>query len=134
MSVDNKINFVFIGNFTFPNGKAGTQRLKRVIEALVSLGNPCIVLLFSSRYFTVGETYDMDSEKALVRKSFFNRALTLYRLKSSELQNVLYVYNGISVQNILTACVARLLGYKLLVDIVEGFLGNPVEGNFHLGR
>ena len=136
-----KINIVFIGGFTYPSGMAGTKRVQHIIDYFFNNNDSVKVLIV--RQQTAHKSLDFGFFKGVFytvlgnNLSFFKLLLfpliylkgikLLFQWKSNLNINVLYVYNGINIENIPLVLFARLIRYKVVVDIVEDY-------SFHLEK
>jgi len=129
-----KLNMVFTGSFDFPEGMAGTKRVKNILHGLVNQGVNCKVLLLTNRLENpVKGTHRTIPFFTIMRKSGvlglllipFRFILGLHQLSkwydSTGSHNVLYVYSGINIENLFLVIFARMRGYKIVVDLVEDF-------------
>jgi len=136
--ISGKLNIIFTGEFTYPDGMAGTKRIQHFIDYL-SAENSVKVFLFRQKtvyckslkieskkgnvtYRIIGADLGM-SLKALylLPASFFLGFITLWKWQVKKSKNILYVYNGITLENIIFILFARIIGYKLVVEYVEDF-------------
>jgi len=128
-----KYNFIFTGSFQFPCGFAGTKRINNLINELDIIGCSSTVLLISNKlnkrtgyncktfyYSVIGN----NKEKIYYLFSIFYYLKILYFLiikKNKNVTNVFYVYSGINIENIIIVLFAKVLKYRIVVDVVEDF-------------
>ncbi len=133
-----KLNIVFTGEFTYPDGMAGTKRIQHFIDYL-SVENTVKVFLFRQKnsnynsvkvegkkgntsYRIIGANLGLSLKIIyLLPVSLFLSFKTLMEWKSKHSKNILYVYNGITLENILFVLFAKMIGYKITVEYVEDF-------------
>jgi glycosyltransferase involved in cell wall biosynthesis len=133
-----KFNIIFTGEFTYPDGMAGTKRIQHLIDYL-SIENTVKVFLFRQKtnhksslkiedkkdnitYRIIGSNLGK-SLKALffLPLSVIYGFITLSQWKLNNVKNILYVYNGITLENIIFILFAKIIGYKVIVEYVEDF-------------
>jgi glycosyltransferase involved in cell wall biosynthesis len=134
------LNLVCTGTFTFPEGMAGTQLVKRFI-------NYCIEKNCSVRVVTILQRLnkkDQNKYKGLYKEKvkYLNLGIVsgiklldllqyplvlLYTImlltlwKKRNMKNVFYVYDNVNLFNALPVLYSRIIGYKVVVEIVEDF-------------
>jgi len=127
-----EFNIVYTGSFHFPEGMAGTKRVKNlflstnakssVLLMNNSSRNPKSGICDGIKYYTIFK-YKSRVLKILLSPYLLllgcTRLLSLFNKNYTI--NVLYVYSGINIENILLVCIAKLKGFKIIVDIVEDF-------------
>lgn len=125
-----EINFVYTGSFLFPCGYAGTMRVRNL---MVRQTGPVKVLLFKYNtntkgiydkidYYYVFKDYKNVVINGLLFLPSYCRAIYyLYKFKVPKAKNILYVYSGINIENIIPILFSKAFGYKILVDVVEDF-------------
>lgn len=125
-----KFSVVFTGNFLFPQGYAGTKRIKNLIDCWVKEGVQCYVVVFNNskfgkmdngvEYGGVYSTNTVLTKLLLYPFAFFRGVQFLMKYKSSGL-DYLYVYSGVTLENFPLVLAGRILGYKIILDVVEDF-------------
>jgi len=133
------MNIVFIGNFSYPEGMAGTKRVQLFIDFLQKKGLQIQILLLRQGeeslkkgegkgwhkgiyYYTTGPGIRMDYSLLFSFPAYFiNGFKKLYRWRSTSKKNFLFAYNGIDIENIFFVVFAKIIGYKIVVDIVEDY-------------
>jgi len=129
-----KINLVFLGSFSYPQGMADTKRNQHAIDALKDyegLSIKVLILRQSSKenqptgihqgihYETVMP--DLLRAGFILKYPWFQRKVKLATAKVfvPGVKNILYVYGPPMVDNIAAVFQARKLGFKVIFDIVE---------------
>jgi glycosyltransferase involved in cell wall biosynthesis len=131
------LNVVFMGNLLYPQGLADTKRFQYFVDGVMQVaGNSAHILLLrqshpgrdDSRlagehrgvaYQTIGR--DIRAGIGLpfsVLRYLFGGCRLLWRARRG-VNNVLFVYGEPNLENVLFVIWARLLGYRVIVDIVE---------------
>ena len=130
----NKINLIFLGDFPYPHGMAGTKRIQHAIDGLKqfddvsirvivlrqsSAANPPSGVYRDISYETVMPNL-MRMKLVLLSPAFFAKAkAAIRRAFVPEERNILFVYGPPAFDNIPVVRFARKLGYKIVFDIVE---------------
>lgn len=129
-----KLNIIFSGEFTYPDGMAGTKRIQHFIDYLAA-ENSVEVFLFRQKG-NAGNALTIEGEKNNVTYrviganlglsikipfAFFLGFKTLWKWKLKDAKNVLYLYNGITLEYIFFVLFAKIIGYKLVVEYVEDY-------------
>jgi glycosyltransferase involved in cell wall biosynthesis len=135
---DKKINVVFMGHFHFPHGMAITRHVRNYVEYLVGSGefDVKVLVLRQGRdrlrgdplcgqykgieYVTVGNDIRPGVSALFKGPNYFwngIRYLTKSRCKNG--RNILYVRGYPSIDNIPMLIHAKVLGYRIIFDIVE---------------
>lgn len=133
------LNIVFMGNFPYPHGLAGTKRVQSFIDYLCSINIvPRVLILrqggeqvpksqlqgyYSSIYYrTIGYGFNFSPQMLYKLPWFFiNGCISLIRWRKTNLTNYLYCYNGLDIENVFFVLVAKALGYYIIFDVVEDF-------------
>lgn len=130
----NGLNIVFLGNFPYPYGMAGTKRVQHAIDALKIYENISIRVI-TQRGSTKenkacgvenGIPYhiimpDIFHIKALLRLPWLWMK-TLGVLKEALVKgktNIIYKYASPGIDDAVPVCLARRMGWKVVYDIVE---------------
>jgi len=132
-----KLNIVFTGEFTYPDGMAGTKRIQHFLDFL-SVENNVKVFLFRQKHDV--NTIKIDGQKGnvvyrivgsnlgkslkiiyLLPVALMLSCITLSKWKTKKTKNILYVYNGITLENIFFVLFAKMIGYRIIVEYVEDF-------------
>jgi len=140
--MDKQLNVVFMGNFEYPCGMAETKRIQHFIDYLTGHHVTVKVLLLrqgGSRrsgsqlkgsfngvcYETIGNNIQADASLLMLSITlpvyFWKGMANLLKWKERNAKNVLYCYNGISLENIFFVLIGRFLGYFIIFDIVEDY-------------
>jgi glycosyltransferase involved in cell wall biosynthesis len=143
-----KLNIIFTGEFTYPDGMAGTKRIQHFIDYL-SIENSVKVFLFRQKnnhskalkiegkhgkinYTIIGSQLGMTFKTLyLMPVLFFYGFNTLWKWKLKNSKNILYVYIGLTLENIIFVLFAKMIGYRIIVEYVEDFrhyAGNLSKG------
>jgi glycosyltransferase involved in cell wall biosynthesis len=134
------VNVIFLGNFLYPEGMAGTKRIQYFVDSVRAIrGNVVRILLLRQSqpgnhasqsvgvfkgvsYQTIGA--DLQSgwrlpwrlSRYLLEGSVFLRNHRLHGYR-----NILFVYGEPNLENIFFILLARVLGYRVIIDVVEDF-------------
>lgn len=132
------LNVVFTGNLLYPEGMADTKRFQHFIDGVLSeAGNTAHVLLLRQshpgpderrfagehrgvRYDTVG--HDLVAGVGLplaLMRYLVGGCRFLLKARRRGARNVLFVYCEPTIESLAFVVWARLLGYRVVVDIVE---------------
>ncbi len=129
-----KFNMVFLGNFPFPCGMAGSKRVRNTICALqnsVDISASVLTLRGSSQLngrsgIDNGIPYqiilpDVFRLKAILLLPFLwiMSVIKLFQVKKKTDNNILYVYGPPNIDNIVPVLAAKISGWKIVYDIVE---------------
>ena len=133
------MNIVFTGGFTYPIGMAGTKRVQHYIDYLISKDILIKVLLINNSFNNIdkfgkrGEYNNVsyrffsgNSNNLAVRlisypPSVFAACYFLLKSKIRKKKNILFVYNGLNIEDFILLIFAKLIGYKIITDIVEDY-------------
>ena len=121
---------VFTGSFQYPSGYASTKRINHLISYLNKVGYNCQVVLFSNNKRS--GIFNQTFYKSLYLFDFkiFNfiflplaqvQFIKLLYANPKKDKKYLYVYSGITFENILIILFARFWKYRIIVDFVEDF-------------
>lgn len=131
------VNVVFMGNFLYPHGMAGTKRVQHFIDGVLrEPGNSAAVLLLRQShpgrdvrqlrgehkgvvYETIGDDLGGTVTPGALWRYLLRGMGFLRRHRRPGGRNVLFVYGGPSIENLPFIAAARTLGYRVIVDIVE---------------
>jgi glycosyltransferase involved in cell wall biosynthesis len=131
-----KLNIVFLGEFSYPHGMAGTKRIQHAIDVIQddsSVSTSVIVLRQSSKDNRLNGFHDGIKYKTIMgdllgAKIAFCYPMyylkTMRALKSafrSDSDNVIYSYGPPGLLNIGALNYAKRIGYKIVFDIVEDY-------------
>ncbi|MBX3008347.1 MAG: glycosyltransferase [Melioribacteraceae bacterium] len=123
------MNILFISSQPYPYGMAASKRIRLFAEYLAVNNNVNVII--------AGKNNDRNKENGIknrVKWEFikFNRLQIIFGwLKKKKIlkgnfnrnsQNILILYDGIGLTNVLFAIIGRNLGYSIFVDIVENYL------------
>lgn len=134
------VNLVIVGNFLYPKGMAETKRIQHVIEQLKEAGNHSVSVLLlrqsqvdrddtnlcgiydGTPYVTIGHDLYPNWRFPLALPRYLWSGLAfLLRARKRHSKNVLYLYMEPNVENIPFIVFAKLLGYRLVVDVTEDY-------------
>jgi glycosyltransferase involved in cell wall biosynthesis len=125
------INIVFTGGFFYPYGMASTMRVQHLMDGLNRNNFQTKVLLIKNsadnikKYGIKGNYKRTEYYVAKNKKCFFLTYLKSFKFisvsKVPQGVNFLYVYNNINIENIFLVLFAKILNYRIIVDIVEDF-------------
>lgn len=132
------LKVVVMGNFLYPKGMAATQRLQLFIESLVDDKIPVEVILLRQGsankadiqrrgvhkgvpYQTIGKDIGLSLSLLWTFPAFFIQGMKALKQARNIETSVLYLYDGFNVENIFFVLWAKILGYKIVVDIVENY-------------
>lgn len=143
------LNIVFTGNFLYPQGMAGTKRVQHFIDAVCDIpDSSASVLLFrqghagrdDSRltgkhngvpYRTIGADIARNWQLPwTLLKYVFGGIYFLVSRRRRAARNVLFLYGEPNIENVLFVLFARMIGYRILVDVVEDFYLVPEGAPF----
>ncbi len=136
-NMKNEINAIFIGTFLYPNGFAATKRKQQFLDYIVAKGGTARVILTLKR----ARGHELNPEKGVSKKIPFEalgvnvkpnitlpftfvvmtlRAFRrLWSVKMTD-NNVIVAF-GINIDTLLPLFWGKLIGYKIVFDIVEDF-------------
>jgi glycosyltransferase involved in cell wall biosynthesis len=125
------INIVLTGGFSYPYGMAATRRIQIIIDYLerVSIAPKVIIL---QRKVNGKGRFNLTEYRHINFFRFFAIFLQLSRWKNRKTKNILYVYDGINIQNIGIVILSRMLGYKIVTDIVEEYSSHQEKVSFFM--
>lgn len=134
-----KLNVIFLGGFNYPIGMAGTKRVQFFIDRFIekeidvkvmtignvndaSIGNLPKGVHKGVQYYNLGASLP----KSLISYIFFpflqlNAITKIFSFKKKKSKNILFVYNGISIDIFPVVWLAKIFGYKIIVDVVEDY-------------
>ncbi len=134
---DKLMNVVFMGNFHYPQGMAGTKRIQHFIDYLtqesidvkllilrqggVSLKKAEFEGTHKGVYFkTIGNDVKVNILIPLTLTIYLVKGLaTLVAWKQNSKKNIVFCYAGLSIESFMFIVFAKLLGYYIVFDIVE---------------
>jgi len=134
---NNKLNVIFIGTFLYPNGFAATKRKQQFLDHIAQKGGNARVLLTLKR--ACG--HELNPQRGVFKKipfealgaevkpditfplTFVIMTLKVFRRLRSikNTDNNVVVAFGINIDTLLPLFFAKLIGYKIVFDIVEDF-------------
>jgi len=141
------MSLICIGRFPYPEGMASTKRVQHFLDAFQSAGQDVSVLLLGTPPWPgqekKGNFKEIPYQVLPIGNSNWKRLLSipmivllvrelLVKRKSMDAHNTVYIYDGINFENFALAWLARKLGYKVVVDIVEDYTSEP--GTIGWGR
>ena len=114
------------------NGMAGSKRVRNLFEPLMQQNLISVYnLIFRSKSLNIDrkkgikerinyEVIDYKSTNIFTIYNFFSKGLSfIKRSKQLDATNIIYNYGGPNVKNILFLLFAKMIGYKIICDIVE---------------
>lgn len=132
------LNIIFAGNFLYPQGLAATKRVQHFIDRVSRVeGVSAKVLLFRQAhpgrndarlqgvhqgilYKTIGANITFGWKLPWSIFSYiFNSTSFILNNRKNGFNNVLYLYNEPNIENVLFVIFARLIGYRVIIDVVE---------------
>lgn len=132
------INVVFIGNLLYPEGLAETKRFQHFVDGVMAeSGNSAQILLLRQShpgrddtrlqgewrgvsYRTIGHDIGLNYRLPLaLLRYLFGGCRFLARARRRGLKDVVFLYGEPNLESFLFVIWARLLGYRIVVDIVE---------------
>ncbi|MFZ0928849.1 MAG: glycosyltransferase [Syntrophobacteraceae bacterium] len=131
-----KINLVFMGGFTYPNGMAGTKRVKNAINSLKQysdLETRVILQRQSSEYNILSGVHEGTAYETIMGDLFrarmfaalpvlcYRTIAALKRAFLSDRKNVIYFYGPLFLESVVPLSYAQKLGYKIVFDVIEDF-------------
>lgn len=133
------MNIVFTGGFTYPIGMAGTKRVQHYIDYLIDKDIPVKVLIVNNSINNIQKFgkkgdykhvtyrfYSGASSNLIIRLIWYpfvviSACTFLIRSKIKKDKNILFVYNGLNIEDFILLIFAKLIGYKIITDIVEDY-------------
>jgi glycosyltransferase involved in cell wall biosynthesis len=131
-----KINIVFMGSFTYPDGMAGTKRIQHAIDALrrvpdvfvrvvllrqLSCENGYSGLHEGISYHTIMGGMTRYKLMILFPVLYIKSFLFFKQCRRKDCRNIIYHYGPVIFENIVPLWLAKYLGYKIVFDIVEDY-------------
>lgn len=131
------VNVVFMGNLLYPTGLAETKRFQHFIDGVMAGdGNSASVLLLRQshpgrdesnldgdhrgvRYRTIGQDIRADARLPWAVLRYLSSGCIFLRRARRDGVNVLFLYNEPNFESFIFVLWARLLGYRVVADIVE---------------
>jgi len=131
------VNIIFAGNFIYPHGMAEAKRIQNSIDSLKGTSYKASVLLFRQAHAGRDDNYlsgdhDGTPYRTIGRDVALNWKLpfTLIKYLMSGLayitnrrrpfqRDIIYVYMEPNIESVLFLLYAKLIGYKLVIDITE---------------
>lgn len=135
------LNFVIISSQTFPEGMAGTKRIRSLATYLSSVSKVHVLINRQiNQNNPVMGNYGLVSFSTLGYNKFemiLNKIRKYEILKSTfvpEQKNILIVYDGISINNLQIVRIARKMGFYIFADIVEDYSLHKENVSFALNN
>lgn len=136
------LNVIFTGEFTYPEGLAGTRRVQHFIDYLSEKNSVKVCLIRQTftdypSYLTSGnykgnDYFIVGSGLSMSLRLLYQIPVCIYAVikkmiqwKKKHSRNILYIYHGISLENFLLVIFSKLIGYKIIVDYVEDLNLDP---------
>lgn len=145
--MNNKLNVVFMGGFTYPKGMAATRRVQNVISALKEYPNVAARVILQRQsskdnvlYGTYrGTPYETVMGDLFRVKMFIALPLLCHRTGAAlkrafrpDSNNVIYFYGPLFLDSVAPLRCAQKLGYKIVFDVIEDFgLTKEVSRSFY---
>ncbi len=143
------LNIIFWGNISYPNGMAATHRIQHFITACErELFNTNIIIPYyydsfsnpregengKTKYRTlVNRRVSKIINLLLLPLMLLKGVWSLKRLYKKDTDNILYVYDGINLENLFIILSAKLLHYKIIIDVVEDYSLHEEKVSLFLG-
>lgn len=140
-----KLNIIFAGGFSYPDGYAGTQLVQTAIDYFHQHAHPVKVLSWGASHSAIncsqgeykGVPYTILPLKGLRGlNATVSGVKFLIRARSSKSRNVIIVYGVPEPKSVILLFVAKVLGFKVVHWVVEDFsvydLKNSEKGVSHL--
>lgn len=118
-----EVNIIF-SPISYQHGMAGSQRLNNLVKVLEESNINCKNLIFSEEILN----FSMTEKSAFIplKRKYFEHVIlnpvtiffALLKLKEKG-KNIFYNYGYIHIKNILVITIAKLLGYRIVIDVVE---------------
>lgn len=132
----NNMNVVFMGKFGYPSGMASTKRIQHFLDYLNGESVSTKVLQLrqtgpvsveadagayrGTEYRRIGSNLRLDPSLAYTLLKYQKAGIgTLRKWRVPQGKNILYSYGGVTVENVLFILTAKLIGYRVIFDIVE---------------
>lgn len=133
------LNIIFMGNFPYPNGFAGTKRVQQYVDYLHGKNIPVSVLVLrgkpdlqgneQSEGLFRGVSYQIIGRDLQPGRQPFpglirflrNGARFLRRQRHHGAVNILFHYGQPTAENIWLLLLARRMGYRIIHDLVEDY-------------
>jgi len=123
------MNIVFTGSFSYPSGMAATRRVQVIIDYIESIGiAPKVIIL--QRKVNGNGRFNLTEYHHIYFLRLILLLILLARWKERQTKNILYVYDGINVQNIGIVILARILDYAIVTDFVEDYYVQQENASF----
>lgn len=134
-----KMNIVFTGGFFYPCGMAGTKRIQHYVDYLISRNVSVSIALvvnsssnikkfgYSGEFKSLKYRFFLNSDSNYLSRIFkypialFYFIIYLVKIKDRKSRNILFIYNGLNIEDFLLILFAKLVGYKIITDIVEDY-------------
>ncbi len=133
-----RLNVIFMGNFLYPRGMAATKRVQLFVDGVMAEegSSARLVLLRQSHcgrdkgklagvhngvpYLTIGSDMPSGWRFPMALIAYFAMGIRQLRVnRQASANNILFVYNEPNLESAVFVLAARLLGYKVIVDVVE---------------
>lgn len=136
----NNINIIFMGNFLYPEGMAETKRIQHFADYVKSVEGVDVSILLLRQghvgrddarlsgihnnipYKTIGS----DLKKGIllpyaVVRYLIQGAIYLLKKYNRKQLNIIYLYSEPNIENFYFILLARIIGYRVIVDVTEDF-------------
>lgn len=140
MTDNTKLNVLFMGNFPYPEGMAGTKRIQHFVDAVAESGNYVELLLLRQggkaikrdevqekgvhkgiQFRTIGKNLKLDAKLPLNFITYLFQGYNKLKSFRKGKKNILFYYGSINLDNIFFVLVAYFFNYKIIFDIVEDY-------------
>jgi len=130
--MNKKLNIVFIGDMSYPEGMASTKRVRNIIESLKKF-NPIINVIVirqqnvensngtykNHKYYIVAPNKTILQAILIFPIIIFKLIFQIFKLKQYDCKNIIYKYESPSIFDTIPVIFAKIIGYKIIYDIVE---------------
>lgn len=134
------MNIIFISRLPYPNGMAGTKRIRLFAEYLANNETTVnIFILANSNGLNNFSGIHNKVKYQLIKFNYIHLFLgnkylnqQLVNLYDKQKNNIIYLYGGLSIITAKLLSFASTLGYKIVADIVEDYSVHKERVSFHL--
>lgn len=120
--INKDLNIIFLP-ISIKEGMAGTQRLRNYLPFLcennIPFNNIHVSKEKGQRIYENESRYIYSSRIQLITIIQFLILFKLIKLKKKGHKNIIYNYGYINVNNFIYLLISKLIGYKIIIDIVE---------------
>ena len=133
------INLVILGNFSYPDGMAGSKRVQHFIDYLMrwNISIKILLLRFGRKriekdqqngyhkgiYYKIIGNSIIFSPIIIIHliKYFISGVIILFKWHQRDKKNILYCYSVPGLENLFLLVLAKVFGYKIIFDVIEDF-------------